>query len=278
MKKLTIEDLRQIIAKVISKNIDLHRASRANNDESNYVPPEGPPTNNEIDDFVVSNPLMEMGIIEHLIDPGFLGFSSKTLVVDEQWLEDFKYSIKEWAETNTWLGADDTWMVLAPQRIPKSTQIWTPTESIRPSWVDMSPACLILAADLLRNGKLLCEMNWRNFEELIGVLLEKEGWKVEVTQATRDGGIDVVAIKKDEVLGEIKAVWQAKKYGLSNKVKLKEVRELSAIRDEAKASKAIVVTTSSLTKDAIDWVKRDIYRLDYKDKDQLEMWVKNTVL
>ena len=80
-------------------------------------------------------------------------------------------------------------------------------------------------------------------------------------------------MKVDSVLGKVKSVWQAKRYGISNKVKLNEVRELSAIRASEMATKGIIVTTSHLTRDAVEWIKRDIYRLNYKDKKDLENWL-----
>lgn len=144
--------------------------------------------------------------------------------------------------------------------------------------METSPTYILLAIDLLRQGKLLSELAWRDFEKLIGDLLESEGWQVQVTKATRDGGLDVVTMRNDPAIGEIKAVWQAKKYGLSNKVRLNEVRELSAIRDDVKATKAMIVTTSHLTRDAIGWVKRDVYRLGYKEKEDLEKWLREYII
>lgn len=157
---------------------------------------------------------------------------------------------------------------------PNEPKIWKPSDQIVvPPWVGTTPSYILLAKDLLQHGELLSGLNWRDFEKLIGDLLEFDGWLVQVTQATRDGGIDVVAIKSDPVLGKIKSIWQAKKYGQHNKVKLSEVRELSAIREYEKATKAIIVTTSHLTHDAIEWVKQDIFRLGYKDKEDLKKWL-----
>lgn len=278
MKEVTAEYLRDLVADAIAKSIDIHRGSRQQQIEGDdYGQPVGPPTEEEIDDFLCSNSLLDIEVIEQLVDPGLLGFSSNKIQVSKDWLEEFKNNLREWASTNAWLGADMPWLYFVPDRKPSSTEIWTPDEYKHPKWFEMSPSCLLLAADLIRSGKLLSEMNWREFEKLIGVLLEKEGWKITITQATRDGGIDVVATKLDETVGEIKSVWQAKKYGPSNLVRLRDVRELSAIREEERASKALIVTTSRLTRDAIEWVKRDIYRLGYKEHEQLERWIKGVV-
>ena len=135
-----------------------------------------------------------------------------------------------------------------------------------------------MAADLLKAGKLLSELHWREFEELIGHLLESEGWRVTVTRGTKDGGLDVIAVKKDPHIGLVQAVWQAKKYSPHNKVQLKHVKELSATRDEAKATKGVIVTTSHLTKGVIDWIKRDIYRLSYKEQEDVESWILGKII
>lgn len=270
---ITAQDLRDIVEQAISKTIDIHRDSRVSQDE-NYISPGGPPTDEEIDDFIFHNPLLDEEIVEQLIDPGLLGFHAKNARASEEWLEEFKDKIGSWAGNNSWLGADEPFRKFIHLREPQETELWIPSATIvAPTWAQSSPTYILLAIDLLRQGKLLSELPWREFEKLIGELLEAEGWHVQVTKPTRDGGIDVVATVSDAIIGEVKAVWQAKKYSLSNKVKLKEVRELSAIRDDEKATKAMIVTTSHLTQDAIDWVKRDVYRLGYKDKEDIEKWL-----
>ena len=135
----------------------------------------------------------------------------------------------------------------------------------------------MLAAEFLRNGRLLSELKWREFEQMIATLLEQSGWSIELTRGSKDGGIDVVALKEDPILGKIKSLWQAKKYHPKNKVQLRDVRDLSAVRDDQKATKAIIVTTSHLTGGALAWIRHDEFRLDYKDKDDVEKWVLDSI-
>ncbi|AMA74126.1 hypothetical protein ACH33_15745 [Aneurinibacillus sp. XH2] len=275
MKQLTIVDLRDIIFSSLAKTISIHRSSkRAQGIETPNEFEEV--TEEEVDEFITHNELFDFELIEQLSDPGLLGFESRIVRVNDEWLREFKENVQNWAHSNAWLGADSSlveWVYT--QRVPIESELWIPKNE-KPLWVHSSPTCLILANQLLKEGRLLSEMGWRQFEELIGILLEKEGWKVEVTRQSRDGGIDVIAYKKDETIGEIKSVWQAKKYGPSNYVKLSEVRELSAVREDSRATKGIIVTTSRLSKDAIDWIKRDLYRLDYKDHEKLKKWIMNT--
>lgn len=267
--------LREMIAKRIWRYIDMHRESRRYLDEQ-YDAPTGPPTDDEINDFLASNPMFDSDTVEQLSDEGFLGFEANKVSASVAWLREFKEAIQAWADNQTWLAADEPWLNVVATISTPQTELWTPTSIGKPQWVDASPSALLLAADLLKSGRSLCDLHWREFERLIGDLLERKGWKVEVMRGSKDGGVDVIADIKDPVLGYLRAVWQAKKYAQSRKVGLSEVRELSAVRVEHGATKGVIVTTSRLTRGAIDWIKRDIYALEYKDGTQVESWIRDT--
>ncbi len=159
----------------------------------------------------------------------------------------------------------------------ESTEIWTPSETQHPpaAWLATAPGCLLLAADLLREGKALHELqNWRDFEELVAYLLEQDGWTVELTKPAKDDGVDVFAVKSDPELGPVQTLWQAKKYKPANRVGISCLRELAHVRDELGASKAFIVTTSFLTSVALAKVQRDEYRLGAREKPAVEAWVR----
>ncbi|NLM46059.1 MAG: restriction endonuclease, partial [Firmicutes bacterium] len=73
----------------------------------------------------------------------------------------------------------------------------------------------------------LAAIDWEDFEHLIRELFEKEfssyGGEVKVTQASRDGGVDVIAFDPDPIRGG-KIVIQAKRY--TNVVGVAAVRDL----------------------------------------------------
>jgi len=270
---VTAAELRDIVREQIANTIDGHRASRSFVD-SEYRKPDGDPTEQEVTDFIRTNQLLDIGTIEFLTEPDFLGFEARTDSVRAEWLQEFRSNVSDWSETETWLGADmiDVGQLVLPE--PEESNIWRPESGIiQPKWIEKSPTALMIAAELLRNGHLLSELHWRDFEKLIATLLEQSGWSVELTRGSKDGGVDVVAIKDDPVCGKIKSLWQAKKYRLGSKVELRDVRDLSAVRDDQKATKAVIVTTSHLTKGAIDWIRRDTFRLDYREKPDMERWV-----
>jgi restriction system protein len=120
-------------------------------------------------------------------------------------------------------------------------------------------------------------MSWRDFEKLIATLLENDGYVVELMQGSKDGGVDVVAVKDLGANGYFKALWQAKKQSLSNKVGISVVRELADTRQEFGASKGIIVTSSYLTRGALQRIDRDKYILGKVDREDLDAWIKRTL-
>lgn len=121
-------------------------------------------------------------------------------------------------------------------------------------------------------------LTWRQFEKLIASLLEKDGYEVELMQGTKDGGVDVIAVMDLGPSGFFKTLWQAKKNNIKNKVGISIVRELADTRQEFGASKGIIVTSSYLTKGALQRIERDKYILGKVDRDDLNAWVKKTLL
>lgn len=85
------------------------------------------------------------------------------------------------------------------------------------------------------------------FEHLIAHLLSRMGLESELTKASHDGGIDIVALDKRPILGG-KIVIQAKRY--KRTVPVSCVRDLYGAMQHEGASKAILVTTSKLGADA----------------------------
>ncbi|WMW26014.1 restriction endonuclease [Methanolobus sediminis] len=89
----------------------------------------------------------------------------------------------------------------------------------------------------------------QDFEVLLSRLFSKMGYHTELTQYSRDKGIDLVI--RIENFGLVHT-WhvQAKRY--SNPVGVKDVREYSSIRYRDHVDGVIIVTSSSFTKEAIE--------------------------
>jgi len=279
MPIVTAEFLRDIVSEGIGSSIAMHRSSREASEDDYVRPADENPTDEEIDDFLFTNPLLDGETVSQLTDPGLLGFSGSTVIADDDWLSKFREHVITWADTQEWQAADLVFyhaIDLVGLPVPER-EIWTPDRTPLPAstFLANSPSHLLLADKLLREGRLLSEMGWRQFERLIAELLETHGWIVTLMQGSKDGGIDILAEHTDPVLGALKAIWQAKKYATNRKVQLRHLRELSAVVERGRVTKGVIVTTSTLTRGAIEWVQRDTYRLEAKDGQYVERWIRS---
>lgn len=102
----------------------------------------------------------------------------------------------------------------------------------------------------------LATMDWIKFEvlvrDLIGKEFSHEGCKVEVTQASRDNGVDAFAFDEDPIRGG-KYVIQAKRY--NNLVPVSAVRDLYGTVLNEGAVKGILITTSYYGPEALEFAK-----------------------
>lgn len=92
------------------------------------------------------------------------------------------------------------------------------------------------------------------FEHLIRQLFEKIGMKSWVTQASRDEGVDGVAINEDPIVGGL-CIIQAKRY--SKIVGLEAVHALAGVMEDKSAAKGVLVTTSWVGKASRDFAARN---------------------
>lgn len=114
-------------------------------------------------------------------------------------------------------------------------------------------------------------MNRRRFEELIAELFNGFGYKVELTQRTRDGGKDIIAISRREV--EVKFLIECKRPDPGNPVAVSTVRELLGVKVDDGASKAIIATTSYLSPDARKFVDKHRWELEAREFDAIKAWI-----
>lgn len=103
-------------------------------------------------------------------------------------------------------------------------------------------------------------MDGKSFEKYLEVLFIKLGYKVERTRYIGDYGADLV-VKKDG----IKTVIQAKRY--KNKVNIKAIQEAVAAMGHYQCEKAMVVTNSFYTKQAVELARSN--RVELWDRKHL---------
>jgi Restriction endonuclease len=176
-----------------------------------------------------------------------------------------------------WLSASMAWeekrafdsdLIASRIWIPSVRELAVPTAQRR-----TSKSLLLLAQVLVQKREELTALSPYEFENLIGVLLERGGWTVEVTRQTKDGGIDVISTAEFPPIGHVRAVWQAKRYSRGRKVSLSDVRELAWVAAVSGASKGILVTTTSLTRDAVSFIEQRRYRLGAVTGEELRNWI-----
>jgi CheY-like chemotaxis protein len=135
---------------------------------------------------------------------------------------------------------------------------------------------LAVNAELLeragRDQQLLNLISPRQFELLVAEILSKLGYDVTPTPATRDGGFDLLAVKKDAV-GEFLCLVECKRYVPPHKVGVSLVRSLNGVLEKTRASAAMLVTTSSFTKDAEEFQHSLAHRLMLRDYLALKDWL-----
>jgi len=125
------------------------------------------------------------------------------------------------------------------------------------------------------NPEEIFRMDPRRFEELIAGAYEREGYSVELTDRSGDGGRDVVATLHG--VGSIRIFDQVKRYKINRPVTADEVRALVGVITMAgNVSKGVLTTTSHFAPTLLD--DPDIarlvpHRLELKPREILLPWL-----
>lgn len=125
---------------------------------------------------------------------------------------------------------------------------------------------------LKKQPKDVFKLSPRQYEELIAELLRDIGYEVTLTQATRDGGKDILASIKTEC-GDVLCLVDAKKYRNDRKIGVSMVRTLYGTLCDYQATSAMLVTTSSYSADARALQRKHQYQLSLKDYTDVAGWI-----
>jgi|GEM_PF-4353899 len=160
---------------------------------------------------------------------------------------------ERWVEARAWI----------QQRAPKSS---TASRIVTFDLLDLR-----IIQTLMADKKLLATLDWRAFEKMLATVLATLEYEIELQRGTKDGGVDILAIKKDSVFGAHRYLLQAKRW--SQKVGVEPVRELLFLQQHYGATKACLATTSTFTSGA--WQLGEEYRwqLELRDYEKLQEWV-----
>jgi restriction system protein len=90
-------------------------------------------------------------------------------------------------------------------------------------------------------------MTPRKFEELVADMFRNQGYEVTLTPSSNDGGMDVIAVRRDGI-GTVMIVVECKRYAEDNKVGVEIARGLYGVVEQRRATRGIIATTSFFTK------------------------------
>jgi restriction system protein len=118
------------------------------------------------------------------------------------------------------------------------------------------------------------QIGHRKFEELVAELLHDMNFDVELTQATRDGGRDVLAYWNSP-LGRLLMLVEAKKHRPDRPVGIQLVRTLYGTLMDEQANSAMLVTTADFSPDARKFEAKHNWQLALKNYTDLVEWIDN---
>jgi cold shock CspA family protein/HJR/Mrr/RecB family endonuclease len=105
---------------------------------------------------------------------------------------------------------------------------------------------------LSQNPTDLYQLNARDFEEVVAELYAIDGYTVELLGSWNepDGGVDILAMKRDIRSHQFRMAIQCKRYAPENRVTAAPIRSLAGVLDRFHAHAGGIVTTSDFTKPA----------------------------
>lgn len=138
--------------------------------------------------------------------------------------------------------------------------------------VDVRSVTDDLLTKVYADPKLLYEITPRRFEEFVAELLDRLGYVVTLTPASKDGGKDIYAAKRDD-LGSFLYVVECKKYSPDHRVGVGLIRELNGVVQAERATAGILATTSFFTKGAREFQARLSNQISLKDYLGIQEWL-----
>jgi restriction system protein len=139
----------------------------------------------------------------------------------------------------------------------------------------LSPSLNAVYAEIseqIARGKVhLYELSPRKFEEFIAALFENHGYKVELTQTTRDGGYDVIAIGRNPLGLDLRIIVECKRNRPDRPVELSVARALwGVLTDPANQfDRGIIATTSRVSRDTKRLIESSLWRLGILEHEQI---------
>lgn len=135
-----------------------------------------------------------------------------------------------------------------------------------------------LMAWLRKHPEDLLRVHPGTFELIIAEIFRDQGYDVEVIGSWNesDGGIDVIAIRRDTTVGEFRVGIQCKRYVKTRVVSADRVWALNSRLDKFHLHKGVIATTARFEKSVLMDLETHLWRIDLRDysrlKEDLEAW------
>jgi HJR/Mrr/RecB family endonuclease len=107
-----------------------------------------------------------------------------------------------------------------------------------------------IAREVASRQKRLSDLSWRDFEDLVGHILTSFGWSVTPMGYTKDGGIDIIAVRRVEPGLDVNMLVQCKRFAPARKVGVEVVQQLWGVKWQKAFHHAVLATTSAFTRGA----------------------------
>lgn len=121
-----------------------------------------------------------------------------------------------------------------------------------------------LIKKLAANPELMYSVSPRQFEELVADLYSREGYEVELTPVSRDGGVDIYAVQRTS-FGSFLTLIDCKRYRKDRPVEVDLVRKLYGTVEAQDASVGVLATTSHFTRGAKAFQRDLKFRIGLQD-------------
>jgi hypothetical protein len=139
----------------------------------------------------------------------------------------------------------------------------------------LAPAWEELCRYIVRHPEHLHTMSPAQFELLAGEIFRSSGWDVEFTARTRDGGYDIIAVRR--IMPTIlRVLVEAKRFSPRRPVGVDIVRSLFGVKQSKAASQLVLVTSSFVSLDAKKEFSRVVpWELDFFERDKILDWCRD---
>jgi restriction system protein len=161
--------------------------------------------------------------------------------------------------------------ILGPDGLPIREEVLQESRII----TDISSANSRIISLVERDPATMYDLSPRQFEELVAELLSKKGYTIELTPASKDGGFDMYAARKDGI-GEFLYLVECKRYAQFRPVGVDVVRSLYGVVQKERATAGIIVTTSRFTRGAAEFQTTVPHQLSLRDYLHLQEWLAPT--